>query len=50
MNLQFKVENDLVNTVPLTERYMGAIFAFSSLLLELNLRTAADTSDMADPG
>ena len=47
--MQFKVENDVINTVPLSERYMGAIIAFSSLL-ELNLMTVADTSDIADAG
>ena len=49
MNLQFKAENGLINTVPSSERYMGAILAFSSLL-ELNLMTVADTSDIADSG
>ena len=50
MNMQFRAENDLTYTVPLIERYMGVMFAFSSLLSELNLMIAADTSDIADAG
>lgn len=50
MNLKFRAEIDLRYTVPFIERYIGVIFALSSLLLELNLVIAADTSDIADAG
>ena len=45
-----KVDNVLIHTVPFIEMNAGVIFAFSSLLLVLNLTMASDTSDIADPG